>query len=194
MVYDPTPWDDKEGLGKTQVKGVAQFHFAARAGEPTYEIVLGETNAKQFEADMERWRQFARPTGLKMPPLPAELRAEFPGAGQLNLSLPHPGPSPATAKKTAAPSTRAKKKEEYDRTLPGGGEAPTDFWVKPKPPVPWKVVQDFKRLRERIYRDLGQPMRQGALPRELGYEWARRHPDAVREWVNRYPELYVGRT
>lgn len=182
MVYDPTPWDDIEGLGDTQVKGVRQFTFGLEPGGPVYEIVLGERHSSELEKAFGRYITHARETGLKMPHLPAGLRAEFPdvpASAELSL-LPPPVPPRRSAPATRKPPVPPLRDEEI----------PPRFWVTPKDADNQTAVA-YTTFRKRIYQDMGKQARQGTFPKALAFDWARKHPDALRAWVDAHPEIQM---
>lgn len=179
MARDDTEWDDLE-WPENRVEATRQIVFGIGAGGPLYEMVLCDTNAELLEKTFAQYIERARSTGLKVPALPRELRADLPHTPGLALDL-TPGRKAATSGAGQSESAGVKATQEFDRSLPGGGMMPEDFWATPGgSSAPWAVRMEFQELRKEIRSWAGEdPDKQGRVPREMGYNWGREHPERV---------------
>lgn len=193
MALDDTHYDDYE-WPERKVEATRQVVFGWNGH--VYEMTLCGVNVDLFNAAVAPWAERARKVGLKVPPLPKDLRVEFPTAGvdpdgsEVAPATPAPPPvteKPApqvTKKKAAPPATTplfaAAEEDEKSASPSDISELPERWWEIPKD-APYRTQQAFKAARTQMWTLAGykKPMR-GRVPEEVAAAWAREHP--VRAW------------
>lgn len=192
MAQDDTHYDDYE-WPERKIAATRQEVFGWNGD--LYEMTLCDVNVALFNAALAPWVERARRVGLKVPPLPKNLRAEFftgldPDDPEIIEPAPVPppateNPAPQAAKKKTAPQATsplfatAEENEEPDRKTPVS-KLPPKWWHTPEG-APYQMREVFKAARRQMWTNAGQEPHQGRIPDDIALAWAHKHPDRARK-------------
>lgn len=199
MVHDPTVYCNMEWFRHHKaVKATTQVTFGWDGR--VFEMSLSPGMLELFDKTMQAFAECANDTGLKMPPLPRNLRENFDDLpeqftiGDISQGPPMLPLAPISAltKKPATPAfTPAKavapkpKKTETVKEPEPPAKIPEDdhWWTAPKG-LPYRDQKLFAEARAGIWALAGHQPVKGNIPAEIlkyAPKWAENNPEKVAE-------------